>query len=339
MKEITIGSNQAGQRMDKFLFKFLSNAGAGFVYKMLRKKNITLNGKKATGKEMLSENDRIVLFFSDETIEKFSKVTNENHSPEEYIRAYHSLQGIEILYEDTDILVLNKPAGILSQKATPSDQSINEWAIGYLLANKSQAVKELNQFKPSIANRLDRNTSGIILCGKSLLGLQYLNQCTKERLADKFYRTISVGKIQEGCTIEGYLAKDEQKNKVQISATSKEENAYIKTALLPLQYNQDFTYLEIQLFTGKTHQIRAHLASIGHPLIGDAKYGIEKINQRMQTRFQLKHQLLHAHRVVFPAKFAFIHQKKFEEISSRLSEKEIVAPLPLQFQQITEALF
>ena len=142
MRSVTIGRNQAGQRLDKFLRKYLPNAGSGFLYKMLRKKNITLNGKKAEGSELLSVEDQICFFLSDETLEKFSGLPSRDGSgriqhskPEyaEYVKAYQTLKGISVIHENDDILVVNKPCGVLTQKALPGDQSLNEWLIGYLL--------------------------------------------------------------------------------------------------------------------------------------------------------------------------------------------------------------
>ena len=233
MKSVIIGKNQAGQRLDKFLHKYLPLAGDGFLYKMLRKKNITLNGKKAEGREMLALNDRVTLFFSDETYAKFSgrvddidserrdsagrkeggetrdrEVKRHSSALEEYEKAYKSLRGISILYEDADCLILNKPAGLLTQKASAGDISLNEWLIGYLLSKNKEPEQELAFFRPSVCNRLDRNTSGIVLCGKSLAGLQYLSSCIKERRIRKFYRTICTGSLEKAAIVRGYLEKD-----------------------------------------------------------------------------------------------------------------------------------
>ena len=212
-----IGENQSGQRLDKYLKKLLPQAGTGFLYKMLRKKNITLNGKKAEGSELLQKGDEVKFFFSEETFIKFTGSQEQAEiKTKEYRKAYQKLKGIEVLYEDAHILVLNKPAGILSQKAAPEDSSLNEWMLGYLLQEKPSLEKELSSFKPSVCNRLDINTSGIVLCGKSLPGLQYLSQCIKERSVQKFYRTVCTGCLDKGERISGYLKKDEKQNQVQI---------------------------------------------------------------------------------------------------------------------------
>lgn len=323
MQSVTIGKNQSDQRLDKFLKKYLPEAGTGFLYKMLRKKNITLNGKKAEGNEMLREGDNVCFFFSEDTIAKFSG--NQNN---EYTQAYQTLKGIHILYEDPDILILDKPAGILTQKASADDLSLNEWLVGYLLTQNSITPDDLRSFHPSVCNRLDRNTSGIVLCGKSLNGSQVLSHFIKERLIRKYYRTICVGKITDTRILEGYLFKNEKTNKVTISPSrSSTDSSYIKTGYDPIVATDQYTLLEVELITGKTHQIRAHLSSIGHPIIGDYKYGNTKINDILKQRFSLKYQLLHAYRVEFPA---------LDNWNSELNGKSITAPYPALLQKILE---
>lgn len=358
MQSMTIGANQAGQRLDKFLHKYLPFAGNGFLYKMLRKKNITLNGKKAEGREMLAAGDIVCVFFSDETFEKFSgrklvstedssgkeanpekKISLESRSSREYQAAYHRLKGINVLYEDADILILDKPTGILAQKAAEGEVSLNEWMVGYLLAEYPDFIRELSTFRPSVCNRLDRNTSGIVLCGKSLGGLQYLSECIRERSVRKFYRTICVGALREAGAVQGYLVKDERRNLVTISempparsgpGASPKKAALIHTAYKPIAVSDRHTLLEVELITGKSHQIRAHLASMGHPLIGDRKYGLESVNRNLERKYGLNHQLLHACRVSFP------------EVQSgagkELSGKSIEAPCPEMFLRLADEL-
>lgn len=310
MQTVTIGKNQSGQRLDKFLHRFMPDAGNGFLYKMLRKKNITLNGHRAEGSEILAQGDTLSFFFSEETYRKFTglspvpetQVSVKEPPVQEYLQAFHTLKDIRVLYEDEDILIADKPAGILSQKAASSDLSLNEWLIGYLLEVSHFPREELRTFKPSVCNRLDRNTSGLVLCGKSLRGSQYLSWCIRGRSIRKFYRTICVGNIDTEMTVRGYLNKDTARNKVTVSshAAPGSESDFIETRFRPLKSTGAYTLLEVELITGKTHQIRAHLASIGHPLIGDHKYGNAKTNRYMKEQFGLSCQLLHAYRLVFP---------------------------------------
>lgn len=350
MRTVMIGGNQAGQRLDKFLRKLLPEAGTGFLYKMLRKKNITLNGRKAEGSELLVQGDQVCFFFSDETFDKFAGKDrkNGNHGvqktdvPREYRRAYRELNGIGVIYEDEHVLILDKPAGILTQKAQNGDSSLNEWMIGYLLDREPGYAAELESFRPSVCNRLDRNTSGLVLCGKSLPGLQFLSKSIRERSIRKFYRTICVGKLQEPALVKGYLKKDIGRNKVSVIPAEPVENCllkhgvmagdigeYIETAYKPICVGEKYTLLEVELITGKPHQIRAHLAGQGHPIVGDFKYGNAKVNKSLQ-KYGLEHQLLHAFRLVFP--------DTEEPAGAKLSGEIITAPFPEQFERIREAL-
>lgn len=339
MQSVIIGTNQAGQRLDKFLHKVLPEAGNSFLYKMLRKKNITLNGKKAEGKEMLAVGDEVKFFFAEDTFAKFAGVkqdNTQNQNISEYYRAYENLKGIEIIYEDENVIFLSKPAGVLTQKARPEDLSLNEWLIGYLLTNSSITEEELRTFHPSVCNRLDRNTSGLVLCGKSLPGSQELSRVIKERTIRKFYYTICVGEITENAMIDGFLCKNKQTNKVSVvfklPADKEEKKDYdpIHTAYHPIAVGNGYTLLEVELITGKTHQIRAHLASIGHPIIGDAKYGSKKANQRFTEQFGLKNQLLHAHHVMFSDE---------NGVLAPLREQSVTAPCTKLFHELQIVLF
>lgn len=343
MQIVTVGTNQAGQRLDKFLHKVLPEAGNSFLYKMLRKKNITLNGKKAEGKEMLAVGDEIKFFFSDETYTKFAGMAaidknntvantkNPTDTIQEYSCAYKNLHGISILYEDDNVVMLNKPVGILTQKANPSDLSLNEWLIGYLLEENAITEDELRTFHPSVCNRLDRNTSGIVLCGKSLAGSQELSRVIKDRSIRKFYYTVCVGKITEDAVIDGYLYKDEKTNKVTVMRELPSlDCSPIRTAYHPLAISNSYTLLEVELITGKTHQIRSHLASIGHPIIGDGKYGNRKCNLKFREEYSLQNQLLHAHHVTFGEE---------EGVLAPLCRNTFTASCPKLFSKISRELF
>ena len=308
MQELHVTANEAGQRLDKLLAKFLNQAPKSFLYKMMRKKNIVLIGKKCTGNEKLKQGDSIKLFFSDETIEKFSAGTYVTPKKEK-------TNMLPIIYEDEQVLLMNKPVGVLSQKAKDSDVSAVEILINYLIETNQLSKEQFRTFHPSICNRLDRNTSGILVAGKTLPALQEMNRFFKERTIAKYYRCLVKGRvIKNEDYIKGYLVKDQKTNKVSITKKKTEEGVPIETEYCVIQSNDEVSLLEVHLITGKTHQIRAHLASIGHPIIGDYKYGDKQINEMYRQEYGLKSQLLHAYRLEMPSSdgsLAYLNDKKF----------------------------
>ncbi len=300
MVELEIKEKEAGKRLDKYLHKFLKEAGTGVRYKMLRKKNITLNGKKAEGSEKLCEGDRVTLFLSDETIMKFGGRLSAAEGAGEYRKAYESLGDLGIVFENHHVLVLNKPSGVLTQKAGAGDVSLNEWLVGYLLETGELTESELHTFHPSVCNRLDRNTSGMVICGKTLAGSQTMGMLLRDKGLRKFYRLYVKGRVEEASFAEGYLVKDEAANRVKLTDAAQEGASYIRTNYKPLRHYGNLTLLEAELVTGKTHQIRLHLSGTGHPVLGDYKYGDKEFNDTYRKKYGVKSQLLHACRLEFP---------------------------------------
>lgn len=315
MKELKVTEKEAGQRLDKLLGKYLNLAGKGFIYKMLRKKNITLNGRKCDGSEKLVAGDEIKLFLSEETIEKFSEVTVQKVKKTR----------LNIIYEDQHILLINKPAGMLSQKAKENDESLVEYVTNYLLDTKALSREDLRTFRPSVCNRLDRNTSGLVVAGKSLPGLQIMAEVFKDRSLHKYYYCIVHGKLDKEQTIHGFLLKNEQFNQVSILKTQVPGSAKISTKYTPVSFKNGYTLLKVMLITGKSHQIRAHLASIGYPLVGDVKYGSRKVNEEAQKNFGICHQMLHSYELEFP---------QLPPPLTDLSGKIFTAPLPDEFYKV-----
>nr|WP_302390174.1 RluA family pseudouridine synthase [uncultured Blautia sp.] len=315
MKQFTINGNEAGQRFDKYLAKLLREAPKSFVYKMLRKKNITLNGKKATGNEKLNQGDEIRLFLSDETYLKFS---GKEAAP-------RASTDLAVIYENRDILLINKPAGMLSQPDETKEPSLVEYVTGYLLDTGAVTEEELITFRPSVCNRLDKNTSGLVAAGKSLAGLQALSELFHDRTIHKDYLCIVKGVLKEQTHIRGYLKKDSRCNKVTVYKNKVQDAQPVETVYTPLGSNGRTTLLKVRLVTGRTHQIRAHLASRGYPLMGDSKYGDREFNKKCRERYDLRHQLLHAFSLTFP---------HLEGDLCEVSEKNFRAELPELFEHI-----
>lgn len=332
MKEFVITKELAGGRMDKYLHKILPNASTSFLYKMLRKKNITLNSKKAEGKELLKEGDSIKVFFSEETMALMegsgSLATSNKTSTDlrsDWCSCYERFRSkISVLYEDEDILLADKPAGLLVQRANPKDDSMNEVLLGYLVATEFITEESLRTFKPSICNRLDRNTSGIVLFGKTYRGARLLNALLNDRTLAKYYRCIVRGRFEKEMHSALYLKKDSVTNQVTISETEKSGYTRIETGIRPIAFKNHKTLLEIHLITGKTHQIRAHLAYLGFPLVGDVKYGTANEGKKKSENGDRFGQLLHAYRVVFPTAEQNPIMKEFPSLAGA----QFICPCP-----------
>ena len=291
MREITIGKNDKNQRLDKFLSKLCPNMPEAMLYKSLRKECVRVNGKHIKdGAYKLLEGDVLKLFLKDEFFEK--TVSDD---------IFYTLEPkLDIVYEDENIMLVNKRAGmVVHADEENTESSLIDHIKAYLYRKKEYVPQDENTFVPALCNRLDRNTQGIVIAAKNAEALRIMNQKVKDREINKLYLCIATGIFnKKEDELLGYLFKDEKEKRVYVYNESKKGTKTIVTRYKVLKEKKDLSLVEVELITGRTHQIRAHLASIGHPLLGDGKYGNNKINKENN----LKYQALCAYKLIFDFK-------------------------------------
>lgn len=271
MKSVVIGKNDAGQRVDKFLAKAFRLLPPSVMYKEIRRKNIKLNGKRCEISTRLCEGDVLALYVKDEFLEETAPVYD-------FLTAGRRL---DVVYEDENLLLLNKETGLLVH---PDENEYRDTLIGrvqrYLYEKGEYRPDEEASFAPALVNRIDRNTCGIVIAAKNAEALRILNERLKAREIHKFYLCVVDGQMPKAeDTLTAFLQKNEAQNRVYISDRAKEGTRTIATRYRVLEQRAGLSLLEIELLTGRTHQIRAHLASMGHPLMGDGKYGTNARNR------------------------------------------------------------
>lgn len=289
MRSFEIKPNDANQRLDKFIRKSLPNLPQTLMYKYIRIKRIKVNGKRAEISTILKIGDKVDMYINDEFFEK----------PETRYDFTGASKSIDIIYEDENIVLMNKKPGLLCH---PDDKEYVDTLITRLkryLYDKGEFLPDNeNSFTPALVNRIDRNTGGIVIAAKNAESLRILNAQMKSRNLKKFYLCVVHGILEKDIgLLEGYLTKDEKKNLVKVTKKQVDGSKEIKTKYKALSkdFENDLTLVEVQLLTGRTHQIRAHFASIGHPLLGDGKYGTNKLNKE----FGYKKQFLYSYKLIF----------------------------------------
>lgn len=287
MKSFTINQNDAAQRLDKFVTKTVPLLPQGLMYKYIRLKRIKVNGKRAEISTRLQMGDLVEMYINDE----FFEAAPDNY---DFLRASTKL---DIIYEDENIMLLDKKVGLLSH---PDEGEYVDTLITrverYLYEKGEYDPKAENSFAPALANRIDRNTGGIVIAAKNAESLRILNQKIKDRELSKIYLCVAHGYFdKKQATLNAYLKKDEKKNKVQIFDTPQPDAKQIKTRYKVLDEKDNLSLVRVELLTGRTHQIRAHLAHMGHPLLGDGKYGTNKLNKEKGY----KKQCLYSYRLQF----------------------------------------
>ncbi|WP_249030525.1 RluA family pseudouridine synthase [Tannockella kyphosi] len=317
MKKLIVQENDANQRIDKYLKKILENAPSSLIYKMLRKKDIKVNGSRINEKYIVQLNDEVSLFLHED---KFLEYTKQKEVKDIEI-------SFEVLYEDDQILVVNKSAGLLvHEDINESLNTLSNQVLAYLNKKGELDLSRENSFMPGPVHRLDRNTSGIVIFGKTLDALQTLNEMVKQRhCIDKEYCTIVKGYLKQEALLEDYIVKIKDESRVKLVNKDTPGALSMKTIIKPAKSNYEYTEVFVKLITGRTHQIRIHLSSIGHPIIGDRKYGDFQLNRELTKTLQLSHQLLHAYSITFVKPFGKL---------SYLQDKKIICPVPKMYQNI-----
>ncbi len=307
----TITDKDCNQRIDKFLKRMLKDAPVSFLYKMFRQKDVKVNGKKASIDYILKEGDVVDIYLKEELLNQFHK--------EALLRPVKA--DFPILYEDDNILVIDKPKGLLVHGDEGEKRiTLQNMVLNYLKDKREWDPDSLTGFIPSPAHRLDRNTSGIVIFGKNLPALQELLTLFRERTQiEKRYTLLVRGITSERGEINYPLIKDSNKKMVKVGTIQKGAKPALTRFHRLKSYACGFSLVEAELLTGRTHQLRVHFAAIGHPIVGDSKYGDFKVNDNFEKMYGLKNQFLHA---------SYFKFDKIDGVLSYLSGKEFTSPLP-----------
>ena len=305
MREFIISESESGLTLEKYTFKVLKNAPSSFIYKLFRKKDIKVNGHHQDKKYRLTTNDVVAIYATEQQFEEFEK--------EKSLEANLRIKGW-IIYEDKNVLFVNKPRGLLVQKSEAREESLDQLVVEYLMATNQYDPNKEKGFVPGPAHRLDRNTSGLVAFGKNHASLELLFELFKNHdLINKHYLALVVGQMEnEKGTIDAPLKKDEESNTVRVAKNGKTA----KTVYKLLKKYDEYSLLDVTLLTGRTHQIRVHMAYINHPIVGDAKYGNFAVNKEFKQKYGFSSQFLHAYKMGFG---------DLPEPLSNLSRKEFVA--------------
>ncbi len=324
MRQFEVKKEEEGISVLKYTQKLLPKAPSAVLFKAFRKKNIEVNSEKVTGREVLKAGDLVKIFFSEETFDLYCPEYLESAAKRPQLKKEQLKEFSRgIVYEDEDVVILNKKAGMLTQSDATGELSLNDELLSFY-------EKEFRSrtFRPSVCNRLDRNTSGLVVCGKTHRGLSGMNELIRKGQLKKFYVCIVDGIVEKGGVLKGYLVKDRESNEVKIyeekvKDSDPVETRYTVSGQMTVK-GRPLTVLEVELITGKSHQIRAHMAGIGHPIIGDPKYFNDSSRETSEI-LGVGRQMLHARRLEFP---------KLSPPMQKLSGKKVEAPFDDQMNAL-----
>lgn len=321
MIKIIIGQNEENQRLDRFLKKYLKNAPLSYIYKIIRK-DVKVNGKRGAIDTVLNLGDQIALYMSEEDIEKLSAPKAHHKSKKQFV----------VAYEDENIIIVEKPFGLLTHgDINEKKNTLANQVVSYLIEKGDYVPRVEKTFVPSPVNRLDRNTTGLVIFGKNNGSLQSLNKMLREKgYVQKYYLTIVSGEMLKPLVLKDKMEKNREENIVKVMDMSEEGGKVMETIARPLVAKNGYTLVEVELVTGRTHQIRAHLGNAGYPVIGDAKYGKPQINRKIQEKYGLTTQFLHAYRLCF---------EKGEKPLEYMAGVTIEGNLPENLQHIKDDMF
>ena len=287
MISFIIKKEEEGQTLEKFVKKVLSEAPLSFIYKLFRKKDVKVNGHWQDKKYIISSGEEVSIYITDSQLEEFKRQVESKQV--EDISNW-------IIYEDENILLINKPRGVLVQKNSENSNALDEMVISYLI-NKGEYDPNRNLgYKPAPAHRLDRNTAGIVVFGKNIATLRYLSEAFNDKsVISKRYLALVKGEIDKDGEINAPLLKNSKSQRVSVSKEGKPSITKYKV----VETFKGYTLLEVELLTGRTHQIRVHMAYINHPVVGDSKYGDYELNKLLESKYNFKNQFLEAYQLDF----------------------------------------
>lgn len=310
--EIKITENEVNMRIDKFLRKYFKNKALSQIYKIIRKKKVKVNNKSVSENYRLQEGDIILVY--------------ENIDIKDKIEIKKAVINFTVIYEDSNLLIVNKPKGIIVHPdKNHIDNTLVDQVIYYLYKKNEYDPNNEILFRPASVNRLDLNTGGLVIFAKNNNSLREINKIIREDNLSKRYLCMVKGKIDKSIDIKAYIKKDEKSNISNITNEKADEVKMIHTIFNSIKYTEEYSLIDVELITGRSHQIRAQLKELGYPIVGDIKYGDKKTNQFFKQKYNIDSQFLFAVKICF---------KKIDGTLEYLSQKTFECKIPESYNNV-----